>query len=382
MEKVETIIIGGGISGLSCARELHGSSRDFLLISKELGGRITSSADGEVNYGAFYVRSDYTHVLPFVKRGRPFKPSRFSVKRSGETLGIWEIFFRHPILFLKLLAHIYRFNYGYQKFKKNSLKYSQFEAIKKDLYLKKLLEIDAMSFLKEAGLQPLASYFLDQTIRSTAFMDVEEKNVSALTMFACLLLFILPTYEFRLDIKKLISGLEGSILIDEVISTEYKDGLWSIKTAGGKTFCSEVLVAGMPIHITKELLSLDIETNQKISVFMAHVKGVLKVEYREVDECVALPIHSGGDIVITREPNGTELFYSHDPNYDLSKYYESHEVIAKHYWHPAGYIGKTMLPCEFENNLFVIGDNNVCGMEDAAITGIYAANKILEKFPQ
>ena len=62
---VETIIVGAGISGLSCARQLQAQNEDFLLISKNIGGRILTSEDGTVNYGAFFVCSDYYNVLKY-----------------------------------------------------------------------------------------------------------------------------------------------------------------------------------------------------------------------------------------------------------------------------------------------------------------------------
>ncbi len=62
----DTIIVGAGISGLACAKRLQEYDEDFLLISENIGGRILTSEDGAVNYGAFFVCSDYYHVLPYV----------------------------------------------------------------------------------------------------------------------------------------------------------------------------------------------------------------------------------------------------------------------------------------------------------------------------
>jgi monoamine oxidase len=71
MREVETIIVGGGISGLACADTLtRNGYRDFALVSPEVGGRVGTSNNGRVNYGAYYVRRDYHHLLPHVTRKR------------------------------------------------------------------------------------------------------------------------------------------------------------------------------------------------------------------------------------------------------------------------------------------------------------------------
>ena len=59
----ETRIIGGGISGLSCARKLQDEGRDFLLISKELGGRMMTSRSLNMDYGAAYMTEDYKNLV-------------------------------------------------------------------------------------------------------------------------------------------------------------------------------------------------------------------------------------------------------------------------------------------------------------------------------
>jgi len=62
----DTIIIGAGISGLACAKKLSKNGEDFLVLSKDIGGRILTSEDESANYGAFFVCSDYNNVLKYV----------------------------------------------------------------------------------------------------------------------------------------------------------------------------------------------------------------------------------------------------------------------------------------------------------------------------
>jgi hypothetical protein len=52
--------------------------------------------------------------------------------------------------------------------------------------------------------------------------------------------------------------------------------------------------------------------------------------------------------------------------------------LEHHDWNPAFNLeGDTLLECEQGENLYLIGDYNVCGLEDSFITGLYAANRIL-----
>jgi uncharacterized FAD-dependent dehydrogenase len=49
-------------------------------------------------------------------------------------------------------------------------------------------------------------------------------------------------------------------------------------------------------------------------------------------------------------------------------------------WEKAMYVqGSAYLEQEFKKNLFIAGDHNGLGLEPAAISGIFAANKIISK---
>ena len=56
------------------------------------------------------------------------------------------------------------------------------------------------------------------------------------------------------------------------------------------------------------------------------------------------------------------------------------KVIFKKHWEPAFNItGEELLDCEQGGGVYLVGDHNVIGLEDSYITGVLAANKILEK---
>jgi len=374
-----TIVIGGGMAGIGCARRLSEKQQDFLLISKNIGGRVTTSADGNVNYGAFYVRSDYHHILPFVRLERkiPFRSVRF--QRGNKSWIFWDVVLRHPVAILMMYIHLIIFNFHYQKFKKNCENMSQIDALQKDFYLKKMHEMRASDFLKKHNFTKLTPTIIDPLVKSTAFLDVEEMPLSAAGMFLLLLIGLYPTHEFGMQQEALVAGIRNRFVQDEVVSVVRENNYWVTKTSLGHEYHSRNLVMATLINITKQLLKLDMPLNHSISVHMAHVHGELLQEYQTAGNFILFSSHRTQDIVISKEPDHSYLFYSHNPNYDLSKYFKHYEIITEKFWHPAFFIGHEFLPCSFNDNLFVIGDHNIVGMEDAYITGIYAANQIIKK---
>ena len=127
----DTIIIGGGISGLACAKRLQKFNKDFLIISKNIGGRILTSNDGSVNYGAFFVCSDYDNVLKYVKLKNRIKLSDFCFH---ETNKIYYLFEPKLLLFLfkflKFFNNEFKFRKALRKFRTLSENISQKKNIK------------------------------------------------------------------------------------------------------------------------------------------------------------------------------------------------------------------------------------------------------------
>jgi hypothetical protein len=78
--------------------------------------------------------------------------------------------------------------------------------------------------------------------------------------------------------------------------------------------------------------------------------------------------------------DGTYLLYYRKMQPSLDDYFKNHKIIAHHYWNHAGTInGHNLVESNRGNHLYLIGDYNVAGLEEAYITGIYAANQIIMK---
>ena len=88
----ETIIIGAGISGLACARKLHENKKNFLIISEDIGGAITTSKDGKVNYGAQVILKNFHHLKKFAKIVKKMRLRKFGFHEGNKTytLSRWE----------------------------------------------------------------------------------------------------------------------------------------------------------------------------------------------------------------------------------------------------------------------------------------------------
>ena len=58
-------------------------------------------------------------------------------------------------------------------------------------------------------------------------------------------------------------------------------------------------------------------------------------------------------------------------------------IPSRWYWDPAFHLeGDALLDCEQRPGLYLIGDHNVCDLEDTFITGVYAALRILADTPR
>lgn len=367
----KTIIVGAGIAGLGCARTLYDNHEDFLLISENIGGRILMSKDGKVPYGAYFIANDYKHTQKYFHKER-----KLSIFTLGFNNGAYTArrCITNPIETVRIILEIQKFRKHYTNFKKRCLIISQKEAIEENTYLHYLYQQNALDYMLKIGVVRITKKFLSQASYGLLFCPMEK--ISAFEFLRWIQYLLIPKYEFTFLKDKLLDGFTSSIITDSVTSINYGN-LFSVKTKLGNTYHAHNIVIATPTAVAADLLGFQTH-KEPATAYMFHVKGNLKNVHKKLDFLLypeGSPIYD-----IARQCDGTYLFYCDHEHPNLGKYFYDFKVMAKKHWNPAfNIIGHKLLACEHTPNLFLIGDHNICGMEDAFITGMYAAKKITDR---
>jgi glycine/D-amino acid oxidase-like deaminating enzyme len=359
------ITIGGGIAGLACARRLHDSGRSSLLITENLGGRIRTSVDGAVNIGAYYVTRDYSHVNGFVDRGRRIK--RRLILRGAEDGSFSRS--NLPLLLhmpqaLRFIQLIRQFRRHYEAFKLECQVTSQAEAIRGDPLLWDLYNEPAPDFIRRNRIEDIARSYLAQYAQGTAFASIE--RLSTFTMLVGALPTIVPIFEYSSRLDALTAGFEDSLLSDSVTRLARSSDGYVLHTLSGETFTADNVVVATPIDVSARLLGLE-QIKAPMDAHMFVLTGSLRHPWSQATHSLFPEVDD--TFAIAKQPGGRTLFASAS---------ETWEVIEHHHWNPAFHLGgSALLECEQGPGLYLIGDHNVCTLEDSYITGVYAAKRIL-----
>ena len=369
----ETIIIGAGISGLACARKLHENKREFLVISEDIGGRILTSEDGKVNYGAYFIQDNCPHIKRFSKKIRKYKFAKMCYHDKDTSYNFWNI---DLIIYLpqliKLIYLVYKFNKHLETYRRKCESISQKQALNSDPFLFKLYNQKIVDFIAEHNIKEFAEIFFKKVAQAFYFLPLNKID----TMHTLLSLgpIVLPSYEFIFQKDKMIKDFKKDILIDTVIKI-VKEDHYIIKTKKN-SFCAKNVVVATPIHVSKELLNLK-KIKKPTSMHVLHVSGRIRERWRSKDYhwfSEEEPLY-----VLGNQRDGTYLMYLKEQNTNLGKYFYEYKIIAHKFWNPAfNPGGSVLLECEQDENLYMIGDYNLMNMEDAYITGLYAANQIIK----
>ncbi len=370
----ETIIVGAGISGLACAKRLQEFGKDFLIISEDIGGRILTSKDGSANYGAFFVCSDYHHLLKYVKIHSQIRLRDFCFHEGNDTYVLFEprLLF-YSFQFLKTLKILYKFRKHFRKFRKSSENISQKEAIENDPFLYKLYMQNAFDFIKEKRIQRGTDRYLSKGLYSTTFSKIDEMNAFSFLQF--ILPLITPIYTFTFEKEKMISSFKNKVLKGKVTDIKFVNDNYKVK-CGNEVFQSKRIVLATQINFSYKYANIK-KSNKPVSTNMLHIKGkpkkiISKNSYQVFS-------HPSNVQAIADLKDGTYLFYYRYKKPVLEKYFLNPKIIAHHFWNPAGTInGNTLIESNRGKNMFIIGDYNVAGLEESYITGLFCANQIIK----
>ncbi len=109
---------------------------------------------------------------------------------------------------------------------------------------------------------------------------------------------------------------------------------------------------------------------------MVQVEGTLNHPYDKAD--INLFPATDPTLAIARQASGVVLLCSKLSHPDFDRYFASWRIVAHRHWDPAFHIvGNDLLECEQGPGLYLVGDHNIVGLEDAYLTGAYAANQII-----
>lgn len=372
--RYETVIVGGGIAGLACARRLHDEGRSFLLITEDIGGRIRPSADGAVNLGAYYVRSDYSHVEPYVERGRRIK--RRDILRGADDGSFTRSdlpLLRHLPQTIRFVRLMREFRRHYEPFKRACLEVSQAEAIRADPLLHDLYREPAADFVERHRVGAVSRHYLEPAIRATGFTSLSE--LTAFTLLVGVLPMVVPMFEYTFDLDALVAGFEQAVTLDSVTALSPTSDGFSIRARSGASIDAANVVVATPSDVAARLLELG-PVKRPISAHMLLVRGNLRRPWSTAPYSVFPP----GDEVfaIARQAGGSTLVSAATGEPDLTRIFSDGEVVEHHHWAPAFHLGgDALLECEQQPGLYLIGDHNVCDLEDAYLTGVYAASRII-----
>ncbi len=376
--QTETIVIGGGISGLSAARRLHEAGRKFLLVTDRLGGRMHHSHDGLMNFGAVYITEDYKHVSHFVGRRQELRISQIYTKNGSSLMPFihWTNL-RFALPGLRLYRILFRFRKEINAFRKEAEFIPQHELLPRYPFLQEMVSAPATQFVSKYALAYLNEHFGRHALGATCFARDDEVN--ALFYLTVLLPLVVKTYfaDFSSTCKKLTENIQHAIIYDK-IKTLQKTGETSFTaaTVSGKLLKGRNVIIAVPYHNAQLFYDVPKPHLSKAAT-VAYVRGTLRDAHRRKMVIMMDPATSPV-VLIWRLAENMDIVVSLTPAPPLREYYSGYEVLAHVTWKEAMVVsGGSWVPMKIENNLFLAGDYNLCGLEDSYISGRCAANQII-----
>jgi len=374
----ETIVVGGGISGMSCALKLKENGRDVAIITDVLGGRVCYDSELKNNFGAVFYMENYknakkivdfeapmtTDVLQLMLHTSPEKVFRFASPTMAVSLP-------QMVKFQKFMNET--FIPEYNRYKDDCEIMPVAEAFEKHPDIKRYYYMKASDVIAELGIDAIADNFVGKFAYACTGCKLNQLN--GLDFLNVTQGTVIPIYTFTFDPEAFTAKLDGKVVIDTIVKVEkQKGGSWKVTGESGTSYTCQNLVLATTGLTTQKLLGID-EVRQPTMLVSYLVKGMPTPDIRKASA------HYYGDsfdvIAITQRYDGLwNIFASKE--LDLGRFFQSYKVIKYIVWPEALYTyGDVIMKQDWDENCYIAGDANGLGLEPASVAGIYAANRIL-----
>jgi glycine/D-amino acid oxidase-like deaminating enzyme len=367
------IIVGGGLSGLGCAKRLKERGINFKLITEDVGGRVRTSPDGTVNYGAYYITADCKNMLSYASRLRAmrFWDFHFHAGARHYHFGLGAMF-RHAPALLRLAFDLIKFRRRFVAMRRRAKDFSRQELIEGDPLLKKYYHQQAGEYIKEKRLENVVKEYFESVLWASFFED--PRKVPTFVLLQCLLPMIIPTYSFVLDFGKITESFKDDIILDSIVSIRRENDVIKLASKNGKIYECKKLVLATPMTITNQLIRPQ-KIKGGIEISFLHLRGQIKKTY-DLSGYNFFP--SSAQAAIAREADGSYLYFYKGEN-RVNDYFERvDQIITAKKWEPALILlGDVYINLNPEPGIYLANDHDVASTEDAFLNGIYIAKKLL-----
>lgn len=373
----ENVIVGGGIAGITAALKLHEAGRDVAIVTDELGGRVCYSKKYDNNFGAVFFMENYVHAKKILKEKSPLavdlgnlmlfdSPTKHYKGNSPTMMAALPQFAK----FQKFMKD--DFMPEYAAYKKDCETISSKAAMEKHPQIAKYYHMHANELISQLGVDKICHNFVSKFAYGCTGSRI--KDLNALDFLNVAQGVVVGLYDFSFDGDEITRKLGGQVFTRTVVEVNKKPYGWQVVTEDKMSYQCDNLIVATPASVTAELLG--IEGIRKPSKLVSYLcSGTVKSPF---NKCTANYFSDEFDIIaLNKRPDGLINVYTRD-EIDLSAYIDGYEVVDKRIWPDALYVyGDTILEQDFDDNLWIAGDHNGLGLEPAAISGMYAANRIL-----
>lgn len=374
----DVVVIGCGAAGLTCVRRLLGHGVDAVAVTDSVGGRLAYHPQERVNYGAYFVMSNYRHASRLVRRVRRINPLSVTFHdpdgRAFRTLS-GRSARRLPGLAL-FGAHMARFWRHYEPYKRACEVTSQRHAMELDPFIGGLFTRSARRWIDANGLDGVAADLIGKFAYACTGAGLDD--LSALDLLNVAQGLLLPIHTFSFDADAHARRLGERLLLDEAVELGGgDDGPHEVRCASGRVVVARNVVLATPTTVTAELLGVG-PVRRPSSLYVRHVTGQLRSRYAATDLNVFEP--GSPFVTVAIQDDGSFLVYTTRPEATLDQLFVEHTVIGARSWPQALFVGDGgYLEQQYGDRIYVAGDHNGLGLEPAAISGVWAANQILDK---